>query len=82
MINDIITTVNVTEISKYELVEIGVYAIIVLDLEIIRLFIPCPEDCSNHPWSTVFIRLCVKKNGAFIVNCVDSGTKNHIIQDA
>jgi hypothetical protein len=37
---------------------------------------------SNQPWSIVFIMLCAAVYGDFRVNCVDSGTRNHIIQEA
>ena len=41
-----------------------------------------PEIHSNHPWSINFILKWAIVIGSFNVNCVESGARNHIVQNA
>jgi hypothetical protein len=42
--------------------------------------VPCPDIISSHPWSIDFIYWWAVIKGAFIINWVERGTRNHIMQ--
>jgi len=69
-------------VTRYELAVLGEWIIIVLFIISSHLLDPWPEYTSNHPWSISFNSPWAVWRGAFIINCDERGTKNHIIHDA
>lgn len=61
---------------------IGVWMVVCmieLDTLLTAILDPCPPISSSHDWSVSFSRLWARSMGVFIIICVDSGTKNHIV---
>jgi len=67
------------EVDKYIVGNFGEVSIMMLELVVAVMNAPWPEATSNHPWSTVFMKWWARISGPFIVNWVDSGTRNHIM---
>lgn len=56
--------------------------IIFFDIYVIKLNDPWAETSSNHPWSVVFNKRCLIYRNGFIINCVEIGVRNHIVEEA